>query len=91
MSSKKRSASTIDDRSTLFGDGDGGGNMMGSYDVAEFIVMSRPRYHIAPGPFTPVPSGENETVKMRREFVASLPYQYPATSSSGGESQRDDF
>jgi len=122
MSSNKCSALTIDDRNTLFGDDDGGiGNMMGSYDVAELIAMSRPRYHIAPGPAIPVRSGSDETVKMRpipvqsgsdetvkmlpipvrsgsdetvkmrRRFVASLPYRYPATSSSGGESHAGRF
>ena len=90
MSSNKCSALTVDDRNALFGD-DEGGNMMGSYDVAELIAMSRPRYHIAPGPFIPVRSGEIETVKMRRRFVASLPYQYPATSSSGEESHAGRF
>jgi hypothetical protein len=86
MSSKQCGALTIDDRNALFGDDGGeGGNMMGSYDVAELIAMSRPRYHIAPGPAIPVRSGDDATVKMRRRFVASLPYRYPATSSSGGD------
>ena len=92
MSSSKCAALTIDDRNTLFGDnGEEEGNMIGSYDVAELIAMSRPRYHIAPGPVIPVRSGDNETVKMRRRFVASLPYRYPATSSSGGESHAGRF
>jgi hypothetical protein len=83
MSSSRCGALTIDDRNTLFGEN--GGNMMGSYDVAELIAMSRPRYHIAPGPVVPVRAGDDDIVTMRRRFVASLPYRYPATSSSGGD------
>ena len=103
MSSSRCGALTIDDRTTIFGSGDnddglgggGGGNsMIGSYDVAEMIAMSRPRYHLAPGPVVPVlPSndsdGNGNSVEMRRRFVASLPYRYPATSSSGGTSGDD--
>lgn len=85
MSSRQCGALTMDDRSALFGDDGEGGNLIGSYDVAELIAMSRPRYHIAPGPAVPVRSGDGDILKMRRRFVASLPYRYPATSSSGGD------
>jgi hypothetical protein len=100
MSAKKCSALIIDDRSTFFGD-DGRGNMTGSYDVAELIAtMSRPRYHIAPEPFTLVSSGENETVKMRSQvcpinilqeshsgrFLACLNVMPPSKAKSLGKS-----
>ena len=91
MSTNKCSALTIDDRNLLFGNDGGDNHMMGSYDVAELIAMSRPRYHLAPGPVIPVQSGSDENIKMRRRFVASLPYRYPATSSSGEESHSGRF
>eukprot|EP00956_Cyclotella_meneghiniana_P005352 scaffold6753_cov36-Cyclotella_meneghiniana.AAC.2 len=44
----------------------------GSYDVAELVAMSRPRYHIAPGQ-------EKEGLAV---FAASPPYRYTSSSSS---------
>ena len=77
MSSDKCGALSAEDRDAS------GGADVGSYDVAELIAMSRPRYHLAPGPLVPVQVGD--TAKLRRRFVASLPYRYPATSSMSGE------
>eukprot|EP00956_Cyclotella_meneghiniana_P005353 scaffold6753_cov36-Cyclotella_meneghiniana.AAC.3 len=48
----------------------------GSYDVAELVAMSRPRYHVAPGQ-------ENEGLAV---FAASPPYRYISSSSSSSSS-----
>lgn len=86
--SSKNGALTAEDRidiATGLGDestgGEGGSNLeMGSYDVAELVASSRPRYHLAPGATIPVQVGE--TARLRKRFIASLPYRYPATSST---------
>ena len=93
MSSTKCGALTAEDCKSILsanGDGENSANaleMMGSYDVAELVATSRPRYHIAPGPMAPVQLAGEDTsaVKLRNRFIASLPYRYPATSSTSGE------
>jgi hypothetical protein len=90
MSSSKCGALTAEDRRAIMaplGDDAAAGerslDMMGSYDVAELVATSRPRYHVAPGPMIPIQVGE--AVRLRQRFVASLPYRYPVTSSTSGE------
>ncbi|KAL3777172.1 hypothetical protein ACHAW5_009296 [Stephanodiscus triporus] len=90
MSSSKCGALTAEDRSAIMAPpgieaaaGERTLEMMGSYDVAELVAASRPRYHVAPGPIIPVQVGE--AARLRHRFVASLPYRYPATSSTSGE------
>ena len=90
MSSSKCGALAAEDRSALMaadgfrggGNGKGGGSleMMGSYDVAELVTMSRPRYHVAPGPTIPFRSGD--AFRLRQQHISSLPYRYPATPST---------
>ena len=90
MSSSKCGALTAEDRSALMaadgfrggGNGKGGWSleMMGSYDVAELVTMSRPRYHVAPGPTIPFRSGD--AFRLRQQHISSLPYRYPATPST---------
>eukprot|EP00970_Alexandrium_tamarense_P009561 scaffold1917_cov196-Alexandrium_tamarense.AAC.22 len=105
MSSKKVGALTEEDRSAIIGaattvENDGTnapsvestGDIIGSYDVAELVAMSRPRYHLAPGPLVPVQKGgdgeDSTTFSLRNRFVASLPYRYPRTSTTtSGEGQ----
>jgi hypothetical protein len=95
MSSSKCGALTAEDRCALVaanglrggrnGEGVGTLEMMGSYDVAELVTMSRPRYHVAPGPTIPFQYGD--AFRSRQQFISSLPYRYPATSfTSGGGS-----
>lgn len=89
--SSKNGALTAEDRGAITLGGDSAESStngdvsteMGSYDVAELVATSRPRYHLAPGPSIPVQVGE--TVKVRHRFIASLPYRYPATSSTSGD------
>jgi len=87
MSSERCGALTAEDRAAIAaGSGGAGGEnleVVGSYDVAELVASCRPRYHLAPGP--PVPVQVGETAKLRRRFVASLPYRYPPAASSSGE------
>jgi len=109
MCDLKVGALSLDDRTLLNGSGGGGGSggsgeggaggqgiEIGSYDVAELVAMSRPRYHIAPGPIVPVQQPQqkqddsNDTkppqIKLHQRFMASLPYRYPPTSSTSGSS-----
>jgi hypothetical protein len=90
MSSSKCGALTAEDRSALMdanglrgggnGEGEGSLEMMGSYDVAELVTMSRPRYHVAPGPTIPFRLGD--AFRLRQQYISSLPYRYPATPST---------
>jgi len=102
MSSEKCGALAAEDRSAIAGFGgdteatggvSGSNSEMGSYDVAELVATSRPRYHVAPGPAIPVQVGD--AAKLRHRFVASLPYRHPATSSTsfgeGGSSHAGRF
>ncbi|KAL3758295.1 hypothetical protein ACHAWU_004260 [Discostella pseudostelligera] len=86
-------ALTSEDRNAIIQCGaseQGGDNVdiVGSYDVAELVAMARPRYHVALGPLIPISGGGDDDdatgVKRRRRFIASLPYRYPASSSSSG-------
>ncbi|KAL7472403.1 hypothetical protein ACHAXS_012810 [Conticribra weissflogii] len=77
MSSSRCGALAEEDRRAL---ADAAEDVAGSYDVAELVAASRPRYHLAPGPRVPVPSQG----RCRRRFVASLPYRYPGASSHAG-------
>jgi len=101
MCDMKVGALSLDDRTLLNGSGSGGsgeggggqGIEIGSYDVAELVAMSRPRYHIAPGPIVPVQQQKQQDdkddtatppqIKLHQRFMASLPYRYPTSSTSG--------
>jgi len=90
MSSSKCDALSAEDRRAMMcslGDnadeGESSLEMMGSCEVAELVVASRSRYHVAPGPITPVQV--DNTTRLRHRFVSSLPYRYPATSLKSGE------
>ncbi|KAL9188653.1 hypothetical protein ACHAXT_007031 [Thalassiosira profunda] len=87
MASDRCGALTVDDRTAIASFNDAAA--VGSYDVAELIATSRPRYHLAPGPEVPV--HVEEAAQLRRRFVASLPYKYPATSSTSGEGHAGRF
>jgi len=103
MCDLKVGALSLDDRTLLnsgSGSGEGGGGgqgiEIGSYDVAELVAMSRPRYHIAPGPIVPIQQKKQQEedddntkppqIKLHQRFMASLPYRYPPTSSTSGSS-----
>jgi hypothetical protein len=92
MSSLKCGALTAEDRCSLisayshelrdarYGEGKERLEMIGSWDVAELVATSRPRYHVAPGLFQ-----LNHDGRLQQKFVSSLPYRYPVTSSTSKE------
>jgi hypothetical protein len=92
MSSLKCGALTAEDRSSLmtaysdvlrdarYGEGKESFELMGSWDVAELVTMCRARYHVAPGLFQLSHDG-----RLQQKYISSLPYRYPATSSSSEE------
>jgi len=70
-------------RSTATGGVGGESLEAGSYHVANLVALSRPRYHVAPGPTVPIHLGLDTTPRHR--FVSSRPYRYPVTSSGPSE------
>jgi len=65
MTSSRCGALTKEDRTAIAGGG--GGDAAGSYDVAELVAASRPRYHLAPGPSVPVPMPSSSSGDLRTE------------------------
>lgn len=62
MTSSRCGALTEEDRMAI-----AGGDATGSYDVAELVAASRPRYHLAPGPSVPVPMPSSSSGDIRKD------------------------
>mmetsp|Transcript_10289 Transcript_10289/g.14549 ORF Transcript_10289/g.14549 Transcript_10289/m.14549 type:complete len:962 (-) Transcript_10289:1227-4112(-) len=60
-------------------------NEMGSYDIAEFVSQTRPRYHFAPASIPNLKSdSDNNIMNDKLFFIQSLPYSNPPSASASG-------